>query len=148
MTARVNEVYGSPVWSAHKEMLPDSPVQSRKRFESADFPSSKGIKDAVPDGMGQGQHDDDDWVDQLRQRLKKFMAQSLLGNYYDNALLILSVGSCFEYIYQTYLDPSAAADEELLYKLNIVELVFASLFGFDWLLNCFLAEHRILFFTR
>lgn len=89
-----------------------------------------------------------DYIEVGRQRLKKIMAQSWFGRYYENALLSLSVISCLEYIYQTYLHPSIENDQEQLHHLAVLEIVFASIFAFDWCLNCFLAEHRIIFFTR
>lgn len=89
-----------------------------------------------------------DHIDLARQRLKKIMAQTWMGRYYENVLLFLSVASCLEYIYQTYLHPSIDEDQHQLYNLAILEIVFASIFAFDWCLNCFLAEHRIIFFTR
>jgi hypothetical protein len=89
-----------------------------------------------------------DFMEVLRQKIKKYMINSTFGQTYDNFLLFLSVVSCFEYIYQTYLHTSIEEDRGTLRFLNSIELVFASVFGFDWCLNCFVAEHRVLFFTR
>jgi hypothetical protein len=115
-----------------KTIRPSKPVKERKVVEDA------------PHHLQQ----EADYWDVARQNLKKFMAQHWAGQYYDNCLLVLSVVSCFEYIYQTYLHQSIAEDRRVLWRLNILELIFASIFGLDWCLNCFMAEHRILFFTR
>jgi hypothetical protein len=89
-----------------------------------------------------------DFIESVRLQTKKILTHSRFGRIYENFLLFLSVVSCLEYIYQTYLHPSVPSDKKLLHDLNILELYFASMFGFDWLLNCFLAEHRLIFFTR
>lgn len=87
-----------------------------------------------------------DYVELCRQRLKKIMAQTRFGCYYENVLLFLSIASCLEYIYQTYL--SFDDDRPELNDLAELEIFFAFVFTFDWCLNCFLAEHRLIFFTR
>ena len=46
-----------------------------------------------------------DWelIEKFRLKVKKFMSQSSFGLFYENLLLVLSILSCFEYIYSTYL---------------------------------------------
>ena len=39
-----------------------------------------------------------EYIEVARQRLKKIMAQTWMGRYYENVLLFLSVESCLEYI--------------------------------------------------
>lgn len=70
------------------------------------------------------------------------------GLYYENVLLLMSVFSCCEYIYELYLNDSDPREHEVLVVLHIVELVLASLFTFDWLLSFFLADHKLIFCTR
>lgn len=108
----------------------------------------KSLESSRDTAAEQNQHPEMEYIEMVRQKLKKFMAQSRAGRQYENLMLLISVVSCFEYIYQTYLHMSVENDRRLLWRLNILELVFASLFAGDWCLNCFLAEHRILFFTR
>ena len=87
-------------------------------------------------------------LDQWRLQVKKFFSHSRFGRYYENVLIILSLVSCIEYIYETYLHPSDPADQSQLEALKDLELGFAAIFGLDWLLSFFLAEHRLLFFLR
>ncbi len=87
-------------------------------------------------------------LEEWRLYIKKFFNHSKLGKYYENVLILLSLISCFEYIYKTYLHRSDPYDESQIIFLEILELVFAGIFGFDWCLNMFLAEHRILYFMR
>ena len=87
-------------------------------------------------------------LEDLRMLVKKAMTQSLFGRFYENVLLFLSLVSCLEVIYATYLHPSIAADQQKLSVLQNVELGFAMLFCFDWVLSLFLAEHTTIFLTR
>ena len=87
-------------------------------------------------------------LEERRLQVKKFMTHSKIGKYYENVVLFISLISCFEYIYETYLHQSVAEDRYQLHALKIVELVFATIFALDWSLNLFIAEHRVLYFTR
>lgn len=42
-------------------------------------------------------------MESIRLKVKKYLAASYVGKTYENTLLLLSVLSCFQYIYQTYL---------------------------------------------
>ena len=77
----------------------------------------------------------------IRLKLKKLVATTFLGKLYVNMLLVLSVLSCGQYIYQTYLDEEK--DKDLLLVFSFVELFLAGLFAFDWCLWLFLADHRL-----
>mmetsp|Transcript_8231 Transcript_8231/g.15524 ORF Transcript_8231/g.15524 Transcript_8231/m.15524 type:complete len:1217 (+) Transcript_8231:175-3825(+) len=83
------------------------------------------------------------WIEVVRIKLKKFVVASFFGQLYVNTLLILSVLSCFQYIYQTYLDENDPKDLKILDIFGVVELFLAGLFAFDWCLWLFLADHRI-----
>ncbi len=87
-------------------------------------------------------------IEMTRLKVKKFLAASLLGRAYMNMMLVLSVLSCFQYIYQTYLDPSKPAEANTLRHLASLELGLASLFGFDWCLALFVADHKSEFLKR
>jgi len=86
-----------------------------------------------------------DIIEAYRVAVKKFLATTTTGRLYDTALLLLSVTSSLEFIYQTYLDPVENA--YLIDVMNIAEQVLAVVFSLDWLLNFFLAEHRILYIS-
>jgi hypothetical protein len=106
--------------------------------EEDDFSSLDGFDD----------DDDQEEKDQIeiwRVATRKFLATTTAGYIYENLLLVLSVLSALEFIYQTYLDVDSDAD--LIHFFDLVEQVLAVLFMLDWLLNCFLSEHRILYIT-
>jgi hypothetical protein len=87
--------------------------------------------------------DDDDGrmsVEQIRLMTKDFFTNTFIGMTYNSLLLLLSIVSCFEYIAQTYF---STAD-----TLPFMELLLAVVFTWDWCVNCFIAEHKSLFFTR
>lgn len=46
------------------------------------------------------------WQEELRLQVKKFLATSFFGRLYVNTLLVLSILSCLQYIYSTYLEKS------------------------------------------
>jgi hypothetical protein len=79
-------------------------------------------------------------VERFRLLLKEIFTNSIIGDFYNNTLLIVSVFSCFQYIQQTYADNPDDTD--------YVELAIAILFTWDWCLNCFIADHKMIFFTR
>ena len=87
-------------------------------------------------------------LDSWRINIKKVFAQSRFGRYYENMLILLSIISCFQYIYMTYLHESIEADRRQLSYSEKIELAFASIFGVDWVLSFLLAEHRLLFLSR
>lgn len=83
-----------------------------------------------------------------RLRLKAFMHHHYLGGFYQMVLLLLSVLSVFQYIYGSYLIFYPGHRINVVqYIMANIELVFASIFGFDWLLNLFLADDRLEFLT-
>jgi hypothetical protein len=84
----------------------------------------------------------------IRLRVKKYIATTFIGRTYVNVLLVLSVVSCVQYIYQTYLDPENPHDQNILGVFNVFELALAALFAFDWCLNIFIADHRWEHFFR
>lgn len=86
--------------------------------------------------------------EEVRVKVKKIMSTSIPGRVYNDALLLISVGSSIEFMYQTYLDPANPENSDLLVKLNIVEKCLAGLFMADWCLNFFMADHKIKFMTR
>jgi len=89
---------------------------------------------------------DGEYFEELRIRAKTFMKQSTIGFSYDTMSLLISAVSCLQFIYSTYLDGSV--ENETIVVSNIMELIFASVFAFDWLLSFFLADHKVIFCTR
>ena len=87
-------------------------------------------------------------IEDIRLKTKKFMTHSKFGLYYENALLVLSVFSSLEFIYQTYLEQNNEADQNVLDTLNSMEKVLAIIFMIDWSLNYFCADHKLIFVTR
>ena len=79
-------------------------------------------------------------IEKLRLILKEILTNSFIGDAYNNLLLAISCFSCFQYIQQTYVENPDDSD--------YVELSIAILFTCDWVLNCFVADHKMIFFTR
>ena len=111
---------------------------------------STKIKDAT-DAPPQDIPEDEEKQSQLdvfRLKLKKIMTSSTFGKSYTDALLVLSVLSCLQFIYQTYLDVD---DPEIADTVNILETAekfMAGLFSFDWALSFFMADHKSEFVNR
>ena len=82
----------------------------------------------------------------LRVQANHFFDHTALGKFYFNTLLVLSVFSCFQYIFSTY-QPAEGNVAAQQYIFGILELCLASLFLWDWCLNLFLAEHKIKYLT-
>jgi len=89
---------------------------------------------------------DEEYFDELRMMAKKFMKRSWIGFLYENTLLLMSVVSCLQHIYTSYFD--VLTDTRLIRTSDIVELVFASAFAFDWVLSFCLADHKVIFCYR
>ena len=88
-----------------------------------------------------------DPAEKTRLKLKKFYATSLFGRVYDRVLLILSILSCMEYIYGTYLHAHKRYQIIQLTWFGYFEMGLAFIFGCDWLLFFFLADRKIKFIT-
>ena len=84
-----------------------------------------------------------DYINDIRMSLKTFIMTSFVGRRYMNILLALSIFSCFQFIYQTYLDEDDETDKRILDFFGFLELLLAALFAFDWTLWLFLADHRL-----
>lgn len=100
------------------------------------------------DAVKSGQQADEDTLEDLRIGLKKYLTSSATGKYYENYILFVSVFSMFEFIYATYIDETVESDRREKYYLDLITIGFAVLFGCDWLLNYFLADHKMKFVSR
>ncbi len=85
-------------------------------------------------------------IETVRLDLKKALAGSWWGHLYENIVTTISVLSTLEFIYQTYLTEQNHQNQYVVAK--IMELSFAFLFGADWLLSLFLADHAFTFIFR
>ncbi len=79
-------------------------------------------------------------LEQIRLTTKELFTNTIFGEVYNSVLLVISIFSCFQYLQQTYVDNP---DEK-----DYVELTIAIIFTWDWILSCFIADHKMLFFTR
>lgn len=86
-------------------------------------------------------------MEDIRLKVKRYHSNSVHGLLYSDIMLFISIISSFEFMYQTYLDPSDPANQHTLNSLNILEKVFACLFIMDWMLNFFIADHKVIFMT-
>jgi len=84
-----------------------------------------------------------DVIENNRLAVKKFLNAHWLGVMYRYALLVLSVLSSIQYIYQLYLDPTLPEDQIQISVFSLVEEALACLFMFDWCLSFFIADHKI-----
>lgn len=84
-----------------------------------------------------------DVIENYRLTVKKFLSAHWIGQTYNYTLLILSVLSSLQYIYQLYLDPSKPHDLVQIAIFPLAEEVLACLFMFDWCLSFFIADHKI-----
>jgi voltage-gated potassium channel Kch len=78
-------------------------------------------------------------IELLRLKTKKFFAANIAGIFYNEALLYLSVFSTCQFVYSTYEGESDLLDS--------IEVALAVVFGFDWMLSLFLADHKMEFVT-
>lgn len=120
--------------------------QALKRAQSTFTKANDEDEEPVDELFQEEEADSEkDVIEAYRVAVKKFLATTTTGAVYDTLLLLLSVTSSLEFIYQTYLDPVKNA--QLIDTFNIIEQVLAVVFTLDWMLNFFLAEHRILYIS-
>mmetsp|Transcript_23872 Transcript_23872/g.35024 ORF Transcript_23872/g.35024 Transcript_23872/m.35024 type:complete len:1148 (-) Transcript_23872:179-3622(-) len=131
----------SPQVTSSKAPAP-SPLQRRMSFAkgSKSFDSSSFAH--LIEKTASNDPEKTPMMEVIRLKVKKWLAASFFGRIYVYILLILSVLSCAQYIYQTYLNENDPQDKELLNIFALLELFLAALFAFDWCLHLFLADHR------
>mmetsp|Transcript_12823 Transcript_12823/g.28469 ORF Transcript_12823/g.28469 Transcript_12823/m.28469 type:complete len:265 (+) Transcript_12823:125-919(+) len=112
-------------------------VRSNSLYAQNIFQSGSDLFDGRDDGDTLAER-----LERFRSKVRKFMSHSWIGYLYHAVLLTLSIFSMFEFIWGTYINPS---NLNLLSKLNNFEFALASMFGFDWLLSFYLADHRLVF---
>ena len=127
--------------------LPRGPSSSALIAQNSGLDKFKKIAESI-DPM---EYDDKNknFFEVLRLNMKDFLHHHFIGGVYQMILLVLSVVSVFQYIYGTYLDARLSRRIDVIQSIAAnTELVFAGIFGFDWCLNLFLADHRWSYLTR
>ena len=85
-------------------------------------------------------------VEDLRVKIKKSMSTSRLGHAYNNTLLILSVLSGLQFVYESYYRNDIGSEHSKIN--NQLERIFSVIFMFDWCLSYFMADNKIKHFNR
>jgi hypothetical protein len=88
------------------------------------------------------------FIEHIRLKTKRFLSSTFIGKAYTHTMLFLSVVSCVEFIYQTYLTPHWTFERRELRVLTVFEMTMSTMFGFDWLLSFFIADRKLAFFGR
>lgn len=86
-------------------------------------------------------------IEKFRVVLKHTLENTFVGYAYNQSMLLLSVLSCIQFIYQTYLVSDTENGRRQLYFLINLELAIACIFLFDWCAQLFIAELRIEYIT-
>jgi potassium large conductance calcium-activated channel subfamily M alpha protein 1 len=86
-------------------------------------------------------------LEQARIKMVRYITTSTSGQLYTKLLLTLSLLSPLQFIYQTYLTPDQPDYLFLTEIFNIIEMILASIFSMDWVLNFFLADHKLAFIS-
>jgi hypothetical protein len=75
-----------------------------------------------------------------RIKLKKFMSTHAAGHIYNTVLLGLSVLSSIQFIYDTY---DKHPHSQSSYVNTLIEVIFSTIFLFDWCLNFYVADNKV-----
>ncbi len=105
-------------------------------FMSFGFKVDENLRQKLASRGDNGQKNRD-LFEEYRVATKKFFTRNRFGIIYQNALILMSVFSCFEYIVETY------QGNNIPKSLFLLEKIFAGIFSFDWLLAFFLADHKL-----
>ena len=115
--------------SQRRDTMPDIPTIQRKNSKDATVIQRRNSVDSVdglnPNSTGHGPDSGLAEVDEFAEEelplmektrliVKKFMATSIIGHGYQNIMLLLSILSAIQFIYQTYLDPNKPKEKVLL----------------------------------
>lgn len=87
-------------------------------------------------------------LETCRLATKEFLNNTLFGHMYTQFLLMISVLSCFQFIWQTYLPAKSSSAGSLLDVFAQLELAIAVLFVVDWMLLFFISDHKFTYITR
>jgi hypothetical protein len=140
------------IWSGHKP--PSKIVETVDQGNGKNQPYKENkLDDLIDEDIQKDMTQAPSKLEVFRLRTLKFMASSWFGHIYTNFFLVVSIFSCGQYIYQTYLiddqhvrilfpSPLSLLLQQLRVALTYVEIALAILFLFDWCLSLFLAEQR------
>ena len=114
---------------------------------------TKSVKGgALPDGAPPPEEDEEESAlsfygryETLRLKTKKFISTNVIGIYYNELLIYLSMFSTLQYVYSTYSSENKSSFQK---SLDGLEMVLAALFAFDWMLSFFVADHKLDFLFR
>jgi hypothetical protein len=87
-------------------------------------------------------------LETFRLATKEFLNNTLFGHIYTQFLLTISVLSCFQFIWQTYLPAQSTDEDSLLGVFAQLELSIAILFVMDWIILFFVSDHKYTYLTR
>ncbi len=126
-------------------VLPTETLQKPKLSFTTKFKPSPTVTDLklrrIAASISEKRDQDEKYhFESIRVKAKEFLAHSIIGEFYNSIMLLISLFSSFHFIYNTYRDDG---DEK-----DFMELGIAIIFTLDWCLSCFLADHKVLFFTR
>lgn len=88
--------------------------------------------------------------EKLKSMLKNMLqTTSWTGKCYEWFIILVSIISTIEYMYQTYqVSNPHNTDDQQIQLSHKVELAFTLLFGFDWLLNFLIVDHYLNYLIR
>ena len=95
-------------------ITPTSNTQRRSSFEKPKNESSDNINNNddtnMLDNEQEIEQEEVPLMERIRLQTKKILHTSVFGHTYRNIMLVLSVFSAFQFVYQTYLDPTTKLD--------------------------------------
>ena len=124
----------------------DRNAKTKSSKEQLDMEEKKHAYDEIIDTMVQNDRVnlDDKGFEGVRLAVKKMMSHSSqFGQMYDWIMIGISVASCLQYIYCTYI-----VNIDRLRMLDKVEMVWSGVFIFDILLNVWLEDHKLEHFQK
>lgn len=92
--------------------------------------------------------EDVDTLEDIRITIKKYMSNSAVGVLYENLIILISIASAVVYIHSTYALDRHNSYQNQRKVIDVIDLVFVSIFAFDWALNLFLADSKVYYFWR
>lgn len=123
-------------------------MSTKNLFESSKSFKGNGMIDGPPPPEGEEEENALSLYgryETLRLKTKKFVSTHIIGIYYNELLIYLSIFSTLQYVYSTYSSVNKSSFQK---SLDSLEMVLAALFAFDWMLSFFMADHKLDFLFR
>ena len=108
----------------------------------------KKIADQISEQIDDGEDQTRSIMEILRTNIRYFRDETLLGNLWGHLMIIVSVLSCFQYIYLTYTNLDNNRGSNLYQFFFLLELTIGSLFLADWTLALLSAENKVIYLKR